>query len=305
MHSEIREAIVRIKQEHVDQLQREGHVLVKDFLTGEELREAQDATRRYFPESSEWLRTPERFSSLKRSTGFPYEPGILNHLSLHPELISFVERVLGTEDIRLGDSILQAKYGSRIGPAHSQQLHNDAWGRNTLVPPRGDGKFQRVFAILYYSDSTAQLGPTYAVPKKHTEGLPMLSSSGYSAYSKEEFAWLYELEEPVVAPAGSALLFTGTTVHRGSAVQEETGHRFAHFLNFHAADAIWLDKQTWVGSPASANGPALCRFIEEASPRQREMLGFPAADAPYWDETTVEGLTSLYPGMDVTPYVRA
>ncbi|MDF3145380.1 MULTISPECIES: phytanoyl-CoA dioxygenase family protein [unclassified Streptomyces] len=295
---------MRITDEQVEKLHRDGYVLVDDFVSGADLEKAREATLRYFPDSAERLRTPERYATLKRSAGFPYEPPALNHLSLHPELISGVERVLGTRDVRLGDSIMQAKYGSRIAPAHTQQLHNEAWGRNTLVPPRGDGVYQRVLAIVYLSDVTEELGPTCVVPRKHTADVPLLSS-GYSAYSRAEFPWLYELEEPVPARAGSVLLLTGTTVHRCSAVRDESGHRFALYLNFHAADSIWLDKQTWVGSPASADGPALCRFMAQASPRQRELLGFPAPGSPYWNRETVAGLAELYPGMDVTPYSRA
>ncbi|MFI6373744.1 phytanoyl-CoA dioxygenase family protein [Streptomyces sp. NPDC050546] len=295
---------MRITDEYLEKFQRDGYVLVDRFLDGEDLEKARAATLRYFPESSERLRTPERYAALRRSAGFPYEPVELSRLSLHPELISFAERATGTRDVRLGDSILQAKYGSRIAPANDQRLHNEAWGRNTLVPPRGDGVFQRVVALVYLSDVTEDLGPTCVVPRKHTAGVPLLSS-GYSAYSRDEYPWLYELQEPVPARAGSVLLLAGTTVHRCSPLRDATGHRFALHLTFHAADSVWLDKQTWVGSPASANGPAATRFVVEASPRQRELLGFPPAGSPYWNRETVAGLAELYPGMDVTPYSAA
>lgn len=293
---------MQISDDHVHRFNDFGYTLVKGFLGRKELDVVSCDISTYFPTSKDFLAAPHRYRTLKRSVGFPYEGMLLNHLSLHPEIISFVERVLGTRDLRLGDSIVQAKYGTRIGPRHDQQLHNDAWGRNTLVPPQRDGVHQRVLAILYYTDVTMELGPTHVVKRQHTAGVPLLPETGYSAYNKNDFPELYSLQEPVEATAGSLLLLSGATVHRGSAITAEKGHRFAHFLNYHAAQSTWLDKQSWVGSPASENGPALCRFIEAASPRQRELLGFPAPNSPYWDAATVADLRKLYPAMDTSPY---
>lgn len=291
-----------ISDDHVRRFAKLGFTLVKGFLGQQELDVAGRDIGRYFPTSKEFLAAPHRYRTLKRSVGFPYEGTFLNHVSLHPEIISFVERVLGTRDLRLGDSIVQAKYGTRIGPWHDQQLHNDAWGRNTLVPPHRDGVHQRVLAILYYTDVTMELGPTHVVKRQHTSAVSLLPKTGYSAYSRKDFPELYRLQEPVEASAGSLLLLSGATVYRGSAITAERGHRFAHFLNYHAAQSTWLDKQSWVGSPASENGPALCRFIEAASPLQRELLGFPASNSPYWDAATVADLRELYPAMDTAPY---
>ncbi|PRX51375.1 phytanoyl-CoA dioxygenase PhyH [Prauserella shujinwangii] len=291
-----------INDGHLDQLREDGYTLVTEFLDGEWLRHCRSEVARYFPDSEEFAAAPERYRGLRKSAGFPYEGDTLNHVSTHPDLIAFVEQVLGCSDVRLGDSILQAKYGPELSPGNDQRLHNDAWGRNCLVYPGTEAAFHRVFAIVYYTDVTAEAGPTYVVPKKYTEDIPLLDETGNSAYGQREFPELYEREEPVLAPAGSVLLFTGHTVHRGSGVTEPVGHRFAHFLNFHAAESIWLDKQSWAGSPASPTGPALRRFIESATPQQRQLLGFPAPGSPYWNERTLAGVARLYPGMDMVPY---
>lgn len=293
---------MHISDDHVRRFTKYGYTLVKGFLGQQELDVARCEISLHFPTSEDFIATPHRYIALKRSVGFPYGGTFLNHVSLHPEIISFVERVVGTDDLRLGDSIIQAKYGTCIGPRHDQQLHNDAWGRNTLVPPHRDGVHQRILAILYYTDVTLELGPTHVVKRQHTSAVSLLPKSGYSAYSKKDYPELYRLQEPVEASAGSLLLLSGATVHRGSAITAKMGHRFAHFLNFHAAQSTWLDKQSWVGSPASENGPSLCRFIESASPRQRELLGFPAPNSPYWDAATLADLRDLYPGMDTIPY---
>ncbi|HEX6346057.1 phytanoyl-CoA dioxygenase family protein [Umezawaea sp.] len=293
-----------ISDDHVEQLVEEGRTLVPDFLDAATLAECGRAVAAYFPTGEEWAAAPDKYRGVRKSAGFPYQQDVLNEVSTHPDLQSFVERVLGRDDVRLGDSLLQAKYGPALGPVKDQRLHNDAWGRNTLVHPPRRPEFQRVFAIVYYTDVEVDLAPTYAVPAKLTRDVPLLTRSGEAAYDRADYPELYEQEQPVVASAGSVLLFSGHTVHRGSAVRRPTGHRFAHFLNFHSARSTWLDKQGWPGSPAAPNGPAVRRLVESASPHRRELLGFPAVDSDYWTEEALAGTAALYPGLDLAPYRR-
>ena len=42
-----------------------------------------------------------------------------------------------------------------------------------LVVPRDEGSYRQVNAILYYSDVTAEMGPTCVVSKKKTEDVPL------------------------------------------------------------------------------------------------------------------------------------
>lgn len=296
---------MRIDDEYFDRFFTDGYVLVPDFLQKEELERCRQEVLRYFPTGEEMSAQPERFTTLRKSAGFPFAGPTLNHVATHPDIIDFVERVLGTPDIRLGDSILQAKYGPDLSPSKDQRLHNDAWGRNTLVPPRSDGAFGRVVGIVYYTDVHADHAPTHVVHRKHSEDVPLLSTTGYSAYDPAEFPQLYAAQEPVTAAAGSLLLFTGRTVHRGSALHAPGAHRFAHFVNYHSTASGWLDTQTWSGSPASPNGPAVREFMESATPRQRSLLGFPAPGDPYWTEDVLGRTAELYPGMDLAPYAGA
>lgn len=293
-----------ISDDHVAQLDEDGYTLVPDFLDADTLAECRRAVAAYFPTGAEYADAPHRYQGLRRSAGFPYRQDVLNDISTHPDLQSFVERVLGVADVRLGDSLLQAKYGPGLGPVKDQRLHNDAWGRNTLVHPPRRREFQRVFAIVYFTGVDVDTAPTYVVPRKITGDVPVLTASGETAYDRSDYPHLYEHEVPVTASAGSVLLFSGYTVHRGSAVRARHGHRFAQFLNFHSARSVWLDKQGWPGSPASPDGPAVRRLVEGADPHRRELLGFPSADSDYWTEETLAGMAALYPGMDLSPYRR-
>jgi hypothetical protein len=48
--------------------------------------------------------------------------------------------------------------------------------------------------------------------------------------------------------------------------------------------------------------PELAKFIQRATPRQREVLGFPKPDDPYWNDQTLAAVALRYPAMDMTPY---
>ena len=48
--------------------------------------------------------------------------------------------------------------------------------------------------------------------------------------------------------------------------------------------------------------PEMNRFLQQATPRQREVVGFPPPGHPYWDEDTLAGVAARYPAMDMTPY---
>jgi hypothetical protein len=43
-------------------------------------------------------------------------------------------------------------------------------------------------------------------------------------------------------------------------------------------------------------------FIERATPRQREVLGFPKAGDAYWTAETLAAVQLRYPKMDMRPY---
>ena len=43
-------------------------------------------------------------------------------------------------------------------------------------------------------------------------------------------------------------------------------------------------------------------MMERATPRERELFGFPAIGDPYWNEQTLTDVQCRYPRMDMTPY---
>jgi hypothetical protein len=98
------------------------------------------------------------------------------------------------------------------------------------------------------------------------------------------------------------LIYDMSTFHRGSRPIAEGIVRFTHHINYRASDAPWVGYREWANYGLLAE---MQHFIEQASPRQREMLGFPPPGNAYWNEQTLAGVGARYPGMNLIPYLEA
>lgn len=284
------------------QLSVNGYCLVPDFLTGEALEAAVAAIGTYFPDPESGDCAADEVAALKHAVPFPFTSNALNRHPLDPRVVEVATELLGTADLRLTSAFIQAKYGTEYGESKDQRLHNDAWAASSLVHPRADGVYQRLYGILYLTDVTEDTAPTYVVDRAAHLGLPLLTPEGTGAYAKETYPELYEKERPVVAEKGSLLLFVGDIVHRGSAYHARYGRRLALFFNIHGAQARWTDKHLWSLRPAHPDWGTFRDLLIELDPHRRHLLGFPPPGDGYWTEETVAHLEEMYPGIDVTPY---
>jgi hypothetical protein len=288
-----RSAMPRITDDHLAHWRRHGWALVPGFLTAAELAAIRDDVARYFPTDAEYRAAPERYPRVGGWRELPFVGDALNDLATHPELASFAERVIGTPDVLLTQAILWGKYAG-VGD-HEQPFHVD-FPNNTLVYPRDEGRFTQTGTIVYLTDVTADLAPTYVVSKEHTrEPAPLFPTTR----PRDAFRRLYEHEVAVTAAAGSVLLYSMSTFHRGSGFRGATGARFSFHVVFRALDSHWMGFSAWARSGME---PTLHRFLERATPRQRALLGFPSPGHPYWDRETLAGVAARYPAMDMTPY---
>ena len=90
-------------------------MILPRFLTGDELAAARDNLLQYFPTAQELAATPQRYGSILEDPDhlqieFPFAGDALNDISTHPELIAFVEQLLGTRDVLLSQAAIWAKY---------------------------------------------------------------------------------------------------------------------------------------------------------------------------------------------------
>ena len=295
-------APARITDKQLEQYLRHGHVIVPNFLSRDELDAAREGMLQYFPTPEELAATPQRYGFIQEDpehlqVEFPFASNVLNDLSTHPALVEFVERVLCTRDVLLSQAAIWAKYAGTGD--FDQGLHLDYQG-NTLVVPREDGAFRQVNMILYYTDVTEVLGPTYVVSQEKTRDLPLWPT--HRPRKARGNATLYEHERPVLANAGDLLIFGMRTWHRASDMTADTGVRFTHHFVWRAAQHTFQGYHQW---SSKGEDPHLQHFIESATPRQRELLGFPAPGHPYWNADTLAAVKLRYPTMDMKPYARS
>lgn len=274
-----------------------GYVVVQ-LLDEAQLEAALADIHRIMPPWEEYARHPLRYKHLVAQTHgtyatFPFVgDGGLNATTIHPDLVAFAERVLGTSRIMLSHGQLGGNYaGTGI---RDQQLHLD-YGNNMLVCPAPDTEIFDIPTIIYYTDVTIDLSPTYVVSQDYTRKLPIEPRF----YSREENPELYAQEVPVVVPAGSAVIYSMRTFHRGSAVTGSAGVRFAQNIGFKRVDMPWCGQVTFQHQGGSAE---MDRFLVTATPRQREFVGFPPVGDAYWNAESIANVGLRYPEMDMAPY---
>jgi ectoine hydroxylase-related dioxygenase (phytanoyl-CoA dioxygenase family) len=149
--------------------------------------------------------------------------------------------------------------------------------------------------ILYYSDVPAELGPTFVVSREKPKGQGLWPTFR----PRKKFPELYREERPVLARAGDLLIFGMSTFHRAGEMTAEHGVRFSHHLVYRGARHAFNGYHQY---SQFGEKPEMHRFIERATPRQREVLGFPPAGHSYWTRQTLEAVQARYPGMDMKPY---
>ena len=285
-----------IDAKHIRELKRQGYTIVPRFLTPGELAAARANMHRYFPSAEELAATPQRYSAILEEAEFqqiefPFAGDALNNIATDPRLISFVETLLGDREVLLSQSAIWAKYAGT--GSFEQPMHTDFEG-NTLVYPRDDGPFRQVNMILYYTDVDKTMGPTCVVPKgrkKETLWPPFRPRAQYSG--------LYRREKKVEIDAGGLLIFSMSTFHRASEMLSPHGVRFTHHLVYRSARYPFAGYHQW---SRFGEKQEMRRFLEQATPRQREVIGFPPAGHPYWTRETLEGVARRYPKMDLGPY---
>jgi ectoine hydroxylase-related dioxygenase (phytanoyl-CoA dioxygenase family) len=293
-----------IEQADIDHWHRHGFAIVERFLDEVELKAVHDDLHRYMPAWDEYVARQPMFRDLqggsrRSSMGwvrheFPFDGDALNHVAVHPYLVAFAARLVGHERLALSHGAVVGKYAGRAD--YDQELHPD-YSNNTLVVPQEGTESIDIPMIVYHTDVTIDLGPTYVVSQEVTRDL---ITDGRRFHSRHEFPAIYEAEQPAVVPAGSALIYNMRTFHRGSAMRATEGVRFSQFTAFHTAGVPWLGSNSFQGA---GGHPAMDRFLTVSSPRERALVGFPASDDPYWsDAEATAAVAARYPDMDMSPY---
>jgi ectoine hydroxylase-related dioxygenase (phytanoyl-CoA dioxygenase family) len=272
-----------------------GYVLVPDFLSGEQLDAARDNAYRYFPTAAEYYAAPQRYKNLPRDAQFPFAGDALNNISTGAELVGAARRIVGSDDVFLTQSLLWAKYAGR---GDWEQPHHVDYQNNSLVVPSDAPGFRQTGSILYLEDVTLELGPTYLVPRGASRGQSLVPA----APPADDVPHLYRAERPVLAKAGTIMLYDMQTFHRGSGLRAAQGIRLTFHNVFRAAGCEWMGWRAWPHEGLTAE---MRRFVEQATPEQLGVIGFPRPGHPYWNEQTLAGVQARYPRLDMSVFRAA
>lgn len=278
-------------------------VVEKQFLEPAEIEAARRNLWQYLPDWDEYQARAPLFANLGSHAAsgamgwvrheFPYVGDALNRVAVHPFLVDFAERLLGHSDLALSHGAIVGKYAGKGD--YEQELHMD-FTNNTLAYPLRQPQYSDIPMIVYYTDVNVDLGPTYVVSDQLTRNLP---PQGERFYPRAEFSELYEAERPATVPAGSVIIYSMRTLHRGSAMRAATGVRFSQFVAFHSAGPRWLGSHSFQSAGGSLN---MDHFLTVATPRERQLVGFPGPGDPYWNAESLAGVAARYPEMDLRPY---
>jgi hypothetical protein len=278
----------------------DGWCVLEDLFAPDEIDAARADLSGIFPSA-------ESVAARVRSTGgdgldlrwdaakprFPFESPALNRLTVHESLLGLAEDLLGTDQIRLYQGMLSAKY-SDGAPDYEQLLHVD-YGNHTLVVPRADTGYQHLELFVYLSDVTPETAATRVVSRRLTGDIPVERTYLHLA----DYASLYAAEVPASGPAGSVLAYRPDVYHRGTSLSAEGAARYLLHVAFKPVDTDWLGFHAW---PSAAESRAWYRFVGQATPRQLTAVGFPEPGHRYWTGETLAGVAARYPQLDMTPW---
>lgn len=270
---------------------------MEGFLSPGELEKARAGVFEIFPPPDDYFTEPDRYRDLveHQFAGLrlgPFANQDLNRIAFHPDLVDAAERFCGTDDLQLYKIELWAKYS---GVVDYDQRHHRDYGNHSLVVPRRDLRWPQLTTFILLSDVTETNGPTKVIPRSIGDHSPLVPR-------EKEQGELFDDEVAVTGSAGSIFMYTTDVLHRASKMTGHPESRFVLLSDFSARGNPWMNKMAW---PQRALSPAWVSMMEQATPRQRDLFGFPPVGHEYWNDQTLADVQARYPAMDMTPYRAA
>lgn len=226
---------------------------------------------------------------------FPFRgSGRLNRLCVHPSIVDFAERALDTEEIRLYQIHLTAKYEGITN--YEQPMHTDR--NHSWLPPVPNSPWWNLEGFLYLSDVTLEDNPTRVVSTRRTANV----SPHTPVLMPDTTPEIYAAEQPAVGIRGSYLAYRSDVFHRGAAFGSPDTARFVMALAFKRAGHDWIGYDE---AQSRSNSPEWTRFAESCSWRELALFGFPPPGHPIWTKSLLDETHIRYPRLDLEPWRRA
>jgi hypothetical protein len=232
---------------------------------------------------------------------FPFPGGgLLSRLCVHPSIVDFARRALGSDDLRLYQAGLSAKYAGLTN--YEQPMHTDR--NHSWLPAQGQAPWWHMEAFLYLSDVGDGNAPTHLVPVRDSVGRPTTTPLFMPAgdWTGLVDADLYAHERPAPGPRGSLLAYRANVFHRGVDLREPGAARFLLNASYKIAGQDWIGYHT--AQSRSTSGEWV-RFVEGSTPEELSLLGFPEPGHAVWTEGVIAATQELYPKLDLSPWRAA
>jgi hypothetical protein len=304
--------------EEVAAWKEHGWVLLEGLLGTEEIDGAVDDLRTAFPSAEEYHSDPEgvtetwkgrpvkakeefswpddgpgfRPDQQRWMAAFPFDgSGALNRLCVHPSIVDFAERALGSDDIRMYQAHASAKYSGLTN--YEQPMHTDR--NHSWLPAINRSPWWNLEGFLYLSDVTERENPTQMVSLQDSADI----TSPYPVILPKMDPALYARERACTGVRGSYLAYRSDTWHRGSGFGASGTARFVVALAFKRAGQDWIgyDQQQ-----SRSTGTPWTKFVEGSTPRELELFGFPPPGHEIWSQELLEETAKRYPKLDLTPW---
>jgi Phytanoyl-CoA dioxygenase (PhyH) len=295
---------MRITHEHEAHYREHGFAIVKNFCTDEETACAITDFDAVVPGWVDYVRNTSSprpqtwdrpYPGQRGMPHFPYKGTMLNKLTLHPELRRFALLNTKGEPVRCEQSHLSYKGKGSLGD-EEQPMHLD-YGNHTLTYPPNEPRYWQTSYIYYFTDVEDGLAPTAVCSWQHCPEKILWPA----LYTREDRRELYDNEVKVFVPAGSLLIYSLRTFHRGTAFERDGG-RLGMFVTYGPNACKWTGIVGWSQEAPRAE---FREWVERASVEERNTVGFPVPGDPYWTSETLDGVSARFAKMDMTPYREA
>ena len=263
------EVSMKLTDEHLETFHEQGYVVVEDFYPESQWQEIVAEVRAQLPS---WNQI--RYVAPDAGRGkadFPYEEQFFNRLTLDEELINFVGRVLGTEDLHFRYAHNWVRYPQKDRP-DDPPLHRDN-GNNSLLPVNGVWKYGQISTWYFPEDVGPDNAPMRIVPRQYDDDV---SKCNY-----------------LTVGGNTQMIFNTHIWHGPTTYCGDEGQRYTVTRIYGRADHYWegVSSYTNMGSV-----PHFQEFIGMLTAREREYFRFPPAGHEFYTAETLGLLEEQYPG---------
>ncbi len=226
---------------------------------------------------------------------FPFGgSGALDRLYVHPAVVDFAERALGSDDLRIYQTHATAKYSGFTN--YEQPMHTDR--NHSWLPAQSARPWLQLQAFVYLNDVDGGNAPTHIVSRRDAGGHKVTEPLVLPKWDRE----LYAAERSAPGVRGSVLTYRSDVFHRGVDLVAPGAARFTLNVCFKRAGHDWIG---YHAAQSRSTSPAWVAFAERCTPRELALFGFPEPGHPIWSTELLEATAEAYPKLDLTPWRAA